>query len=281
MTPQAGQYHLFENGGLVPTADGSVAVVAGSCWGGGGTVNWSVSLQTQGYVRREWAERHGLPLFETAEYQAALDRVCEGMGVVRGEKVPQPKKGEVLLEGARRLGWRAEVAPQNTGGGGHWCGSCHLGCGSGEKQGPAVHWLPKAGRAGARFMEGVAVEEVLWDDGEGGGERRAVGVRGTWTSGNVEAAGEERVTREVVVRAKKVIVAAGTLNSPLVLMRSGLKVRGHGSRRGMMVQETNSKAESPYRPKPPPPPRHLPDRHLRRRNQTLGGRHHHERLHRL
>lgn len=262
MTPQAGQYHLFENGGLVPTADGSVAVVAGSCWGGGGTVNWSVSLQTQGYVRREWAERHGLPLFETAGYQAALDRVCEGMGVVRGEKVPQPKKGEVLLEGARRLGWRAEVAPQNTGGGGHWCGSCHLGCGSGEKQGPAVHWLPKAGRAGARFMEGVAVEEVLWDDGEGGGEKRAVGVRGTWTSGNVEAAGEERVTREVVVRAKKVIVAAGTLNSPLVLMRSGLKVRGHGSRRGMMVQETNSKAESPYRPKPPPPPRHLPDRHL-------------------
>ncbi|KAK1827783.1 hypothetical protein QBC39DRAFT_418960 [Podospora conica] len=214
MTPQAGQYHLFENGGLVPSADGSITVVAGSCWGGGGTVNWSVSLQTQGYVRREWAEKHGLPLFETAAYQAAMDRVCEAMGVVGGEAVRQPAKGRVLLEGARRLGWHAEVAPQNVGGGEHWCGYCHLGCGSGEKQGPAVNWLPRAGRAGARFMEGVVVEEVLWD---GEGERRAVGVRGTWTA---REGGEKR---EVVVKAKRVIVAAGALNSPLVLMRSGLK----------------------------------------------------------
>ncbi|KAM7192803.1 GMC oxidoreductase [Rhypophila sp. PSN 637] len=224
MTQEQGAYHLYENNGIVNSIDNSINVAAGSCWGGGGSINWSVSLQTQGYVRQEWAEVHGLPFFQTAEYQASLDRVCDFMGV-SDVGVKQSHRGQKLLDGARKLGLDAKVCPQNSGGKEHWCGHCHLGCGSGEKQGPAVSWLPTAAKNGAQFIEGFAVDKILWDETTRG--KNAVGVVGTWTSrdanGTVLAPMAERTTRTVTIKAKKVVVSGGTLNSPLVLMRSGLK----------------------------------------------------------
>ncbi|OIW33590.1 GMC oxidoreductase [Coniochaeta ligniaria NRRL 30616] len=228
--PQAeGMHHLFENGGFVTSADTSINVAAGSCWGGGGTVNWSVALQTQGYVRREWVEQHGLPFFGTDEFQDALDRVCGFMGVADAKY--QSHRGKVVLDGARRLGWEARPTPQNCGGREHPCGHCHLGCGSGNKQGPAVSWLPDAARNGAEFIEGFKAERVLFEE-EGGGGKRATGVVGRWTSrdksGGTIGPEAERVTREVVIKAKRVIVSSGSLQSPLLLKRSGLKNRHIG-----------------------------------------------------
>ncbi|KAL0259586.1 hypothetical protein SLS55_005323 [Diplodia seriata] len=43
--------HLFMNGGFVISDDTSVSVAAGQTFGGGGFVNWSASLQTQGAKR--------------------------------------------------------------------------------------------------------------------------------------------------------------------------------------------------------------------------------------
>ena len=45
--------HLFASGGIDVSDDSSMAVVAGSAWGIGGTVNWFASLQTQNFVRQE------------------------------------------------------------------------------------------------------------------------------------------------------------------------------------------------------------------------------------
>ncbi|KAH8878879.1 GMC oxidoreductase [Thozetella sp. PMI_491] len=227
--PQAtGMAYLYENSGVLSSADSSINTVAGSCWGGGGTVNWSVSLQTQGYVRREWAEQHGLPFFASAEFQKSLDRVCDFVGAAHPAR--QSHRGQVLLDGAQKLGWHAMPCPQNSGGHEHWCGHCHLGCGGGEKQGPAVSWLPAAQKAGAQFIEGLRVDRILWD--ESGRKKTAVGVVGTWTSrdadGSVSGPAGERTTREVVIKAKKVIISSGSLNSPLLLDRSGLTNRHIG-----------------------------------------------------
>lgn len=76
MNEAAGYTHLFENGGFDASYDASLTFVAGANWGGGGSINWSASLQPQSYVRREWAQDRKLPLFQTTEFQDALDRVC-------------------------------------------------------------------------------------------------------------------------------------------------------------------------------------------------------------
>ncbi|KAK4691797.1 long-chain-alcohol oxidase, partial [Lecanoromycetidae sp. Uapishka_2] len=220
MTERDSGIHLFANGGIESVDDGSICVIAGQAWGGGGTVNWSASLQTQSFVRREWAEK-GLPFFTSSEFQDSLDRVCHRMGVST-EHVEHNINNKTLSEGARKLGYSYKMVPQNTGGNQHYCGYCTMGCGAAEKQGPVVSFLPDAEKAGAQFIEGFDAQRILFEDIKG--KKTATGVQGRWvsrdTSGGVQ--GDDRTLREVVIKAKRVIVSAGTLQSPLLLLRSGL-----------------------------------------------------------
>lgn len=224
MTEAEGGVHLFENGGANFSDDGSMLVLTGAAWGGGGTINWSASLQTQEYVRREWAEQDGLPFFTSNDFQKSLDRVCARMGA-SGDDIDHNPTNKVLLEGGRKLGYTVKPVPQNSGGTKHYCGYCTYGCGSCEKQGPAVSYLPDAHKAGAQFIEGLEVERVLFEKVKG--KQTAVGVLGTWRGrdvhGGVAAPFSERTTRKVIIRAKRVIVSGGSMQSPLLLLRSGLR----------------------------------------------------------
>jgi hypothetical protein len=225
MSEAEGGIHLYDNAGVTVSDDGSISVTAGSSWGGGGTINWSASLQPQNFVRKEWAQDRGLTFFETSEFQNCLDRVCDRMGVST-DHIRHNHGNEKLLDGARRLGYHAKAVPQNTGGNEHYCGYCAMGCWSAQKQGPAVSWLPDAARAGAQFIEGFQVDRVLFD--ESGGTKKAIGVKGTWTSrnsrGGVDGPSSERTVRKVIIKATRVIVSGGTLWSPIILLKSGLKV---------------------------------------------------------
>ncbi|RAL14814.1 choline dehydrogenase [Aspergillus homomorphus CBS 101889] len=211
---------LFEGGASILTDDASVAIFAGSTWGGGGTVNWSAALHTQAFVRQEWAQDHALPFFTSAAFQTSLDRVCHRMGV-SAANIRHNRQNRDLLEGARKLGYAADVVPQNTGGEDeHYCGYCTLGCSSAGKKGPTETWLADAARAGAVFVEGFKADKITFTGT--GKERIATGVEGTWTSREAYLS-RSPITRKVVVKAKKVIVSCGTLNSPLLLLRSGVQ----------------------------------------------------------
>ncbi|KAH6644854.1 long chain fatty alcohol oxidase [Boeremia exigua] len=221
MSEREGWNHLFMNGAFISSDDMSTSIVAGQAWGGGGTVNWSASLQTQGYVRREWAAT-GLPFFTSKEFQDSLDRVCDRMGV-SDKHIDHNRANAMLLEGARKLGYSHKAVPQNTGGAQHRCGHCTFGCGSCEKQGPVVSYLPDAARAGAKFIEGLHVERIIFKTVAG--KKAATGVVGSWVSRDIHGgvAGEPTTRRPVIIKAKRVIVSAGTMQSPLLLLRSGLK----------------------------------------------------------
>lgn len=162
-----------------------------------------------------------MPLFTSAEFQDSLDRVCARMGVST-EYLQHNRSNQLLAEGARRLGYAHKNIPQNTGGKQHACGHCTLGCGSCEKQGPVVSFLPDAARAGTRFIEGFDVEKVLLSRKDG--EMTATGVQGTWTSRDLNGGvvGEGKTQRKVIIKAKRVVVSGGTMQSPLLLLRSGL-----------------------------------------------------------
>ena len=210
--------HLFESGSHIPSDDSSIIVIAGSTFGGGGTINWSASLQPQSHIRREWAE-NGLPQFSTEEFQSCLDYVCERMGAAKSSspeqlaKIPHNFANSTLLEGARRLGLSSIVVPQNTGGKPHWCGYCSNGCSSCTKQGPVNNWLPDAAEHGAQFIEGCFVDKILFSATS---PSAVTGVLCTWTSR------DRKSTKSITINAPRIVVSAGTLNSPLILTRSGL-----------------------------------------------------------
>ncbi|KAL6868005.1 GMC oxidoreductase [Trichoderma novae-zelandiae] len=223
MPQDAALNYLFDNGGgAYVSEDASTALTSASCWGGGGTINWSVCFKLQDFVRQEWADE-GLPLFASREFDECMDRVWRFIGA-GSEAVRHNFRNSVLFDGCKKLGWHAGIAAQNTANKDHDCGHCHLGCGSGVKRGPAVSWLPDAAAAGAEFIEGFSVERVLFDsDGT-----TATGVQGTWLArdadGGLHKDAAERTQRKAVIKAKKVIVSAGSFWSPIILMKSGIQI---------------------------------------------------------
>lgn len=222
MASQEHLLHMIDGAGAITSTDNSILVVAGSCFGGGGTVNWSASLRTQGYVRDEWADERGLTFFKTGDFDESLNFVCEQMGVHTDFT---PNHGnQILLDGADKLGWSAKKVPQNTGRNEHHDGHCAMGCSTGDKKGPVHGWFPDASNAGAKFMEGAKVQRVIFDNKK---KTQAVGVEGTWTSrgknGELDGRDDDRTVRRFRVKAKKVILSSGTLWSPMLLLSSGLK----------------------------------------------------------
>jgi len=221
--PTVSLHHIMQGGGGLATEDGATMLGAGQVWGGGGSVNWSVSLQTPDIVRKEWADM-GLGIFTQPEFQQSLDRVCSFIEVNDAHQ-RHNYNNQILLEGAKKLAWKAKVCPLNTSNSEHNCGcSCVFGCREGKKQGPAVSWLPAAARHGARFIEGFEVLKIHFDEADG--MKKAVAIEGVWTSrddsGRVFS--EPRTRKRLLIKAKKIIIASGALNTPLLLQKSGLLV---------------------------------------------------------
>ncbi|WP_019929316.1 GMC family oxidoreductase [Nocardia sp. BMG111209] len=194
-------------GGPAATAEGQLALVAGSCLGGGTVVNWSTSLPTPDHVRAEWAGV-GAAQFATAEFGDALAAVSTRISVT-GDRSPLSPRDGVLERGAQALGWTVDPLPRNVSDAcdaGVECGRCGLGCRLGAKQSVTKTWLADAAAAGARLVVDANVRRI---EVRGGRAEEVVAT----TSGGAE----------IRVRARAVVVAAGAIQTPALLRRSGLR----------------------------------------------------------
>lgn len=274
MSQEAACHYLYDHGGVYMSDNTSTGIVCGGAWGGGGTINWSVCLRLQDFVREEWAAT-GLPLFTSPEFDECMDRVWDNVGAST-DGIRHNHRNQVLLDGASKLGWKASAVEQNTASKEHYCGQCHLGCGSAEKRGPTVAWLPAAGEAGAEFMEGFAVDKVTF----AADNVTATGVEGLWTArdanGQVHTPEGSRTQRRVRIKAKRVIVSAGSLWSPVILTKSGIKVSPTRSIAPDDGTPTNGgNTEPTCRTKLAPAPLQLCHRRVQRGRAAMGRWHHH------
>lgn len=213
---------LYLNHGLLATWDGAVTLLSGSGVGGGTLVNWMTSLPAPADVREAWARDHGLGgLADGEAWSDDVAHIERDLGVTETSVIPP--KDQVILRGAAALGWEADTTRRN-GPGCSDCGSCGFGCRRGSKaSGLRVH-LARAHGVGARIVPRVRVTRVLLE------ADRVVGVEGNalWVDpatseplSDPAAPGAVRI-RRLVVRAPVVVVAAGALRTPAVLVASGL-----------------------------------------------------------
>ncbi|RVU23071.1 oxidoreductase [Streptomyces antnestii] len=200
---QSGLKNLYASGPSA-TAEGQIALVAGSCLGGGTVVNWTTSFPTPDGIRAEWAAL-GAPQFAQKEYTEAIEAVM-GRLSVNNDHSTASARDAVLERGLRALGWHVDAMPRNVVGCdmGTDCGRCGYGCRLGAKQSVTKTWLADAEAAGARLVVNTTVRTVELKQG------RAVGVRGVTPAGH-----------SVTVRARAVVVAAGAVQTPALLRRSG------------------------------------------------------------
>jgi choline dehydrogenase-like flavoprotein len=203
--------NLYWRGGPVPSADMNITLMAGSSLGGGTEINWTNSLRTKEWVREEWARDHGLQDIATDAYDRHLDEVCERVSVNTNCSELNPPH-EAMRRAAERLGWSFATVARNWDPARHdaaAAGYMGFGDSSGAKRTTQRTYLADAAAAGARFLVGCFAERVLVESG------RAAGVAARWT-------GAEGESFEVSVRAPQVVVACGSLESPALLLRSGI-----------------------------------------------------------
>jgi choline dehydrogenase-like flavoprotein len=193
---------MYENAGILTSEDLGLVVLAGSTLGGGTTINWAASFRTPDHVLQEWERDHHLTGFTGPNFQAALDAVCQREHVDTDESQFNPQN-RALFEGSQKLGYHADLIPRNVKGCAE-CGWCCFGCQHAAKQSTLKTWLQDAADSGAQIIVNCRAEKVLIENG------KAVGV--------TASSGEHRVT----VRARIVVVAAGALHSPALLLRSGI-----------------------------------------------------------
>lgn len=210
---------------FAPLPDGDVLTfLSGRCVGGSTTINTKVALRAHERDVAKWHPATGLTNdggepFTVADLHEYYARVEHLLGV--RERSDWEKCVHTAQAGFRALGADLEPVDSYTDANCMRYGSCIQGCPTDAGKSTMNTYIARAlSRDLLDLRAGVRVERVLVEDAAGG--PRATGVE------YVDAAGER-----CTARARFVVVAAGALGSPPLLIRSGLGNRAIGRHVGL------------------------------------------------
>ena len=209
---------LYADGGGFLTAEQTMTLAFGSAYGGSTVVYTGTSLLPPERVLRRW----NVPGLSFADVEQRARKYMAENNVHLLEESLLNENNRLFVEGCRRLSYRVQQFPVNLKG----CrGSslCNLGCPNQAKQGTDRVQLPRAERNGVEVVTRSDVQRV--DDKKifVRVSEKVDGNKGepsTWEAGDYQ------------IDAKVVVVCAGAVNSPALLLRSGfgrgLPRLGHG-----------------------------------------------------
>lgn len=230
---------LYAEQGTRTTDDGAIPVRGGECVGGGTTVNVALSFDPIARVWDGWRARYGLTGFSfdpsASDYgvpdlniPSCLAYVRERTNVHPAEDREVNRNNALFAEGCSKLGIRTrrfELNMQGCIG----CGFCSAGCAYDAKRGTLVTFIPDAVARGARLIHHAYVEQIEY----AGGRARGVVVRvdpdRPGSRPNSIDPGPLRIG------ARLVIVAAGAIESPALLLRSAHPDPGGRIGRGLVL----------------------------------------------
>lgn len=191
MVPQ-----LYVQGGAQATEDGAIGLLQGSGVGGSTVINDALCFRPPPETEARW-RAHGAELDLRALEPRVLE-VEEAMGVQTIPHEMHNRANYLVGLGAVRLGWRGERLRHNS----PTCVQCgfrHLGCSYSAKQSMNLTFVPKAMTSGAVLFEKTQVHHLV-ADGSG------------WVVH----------TDKGEFHADHVVLCAGVVQTPTILLRSGI-----------------------------------------------------------
>ena len=188
--------------------------LAGRCLGGGTVVNSAIMLKIPDWVRDEWIDEEGLDHLKGQALDRAFERVFERTHTTATPEAVLGRRNELARDALAAAGIPGAPLPRAVKDC-HGCGDCMTGCFDGYKQSVDRCYLPQARADGAAIYTCSQVDRVLMD-----------GTRTTGVSGHVVDPEGRRQVATFAVHAPIVVVAAGVLATPVILLRSGINARG-------------------------------------------------------
>lgn len=178
--------------------------------GGSTTINSGTAMRPPAEVLESWRRDKHLTEFTEEALGPWFDSVEEVLKVEYADPRYVGEIGNVIAEGAHKLGFTDyKQLPRNAPG----CdgqGLCQFGCPTDAKQSTNVSYIPRALDRGAFLLTGFKADEILHE------EQTVTGVRahGQTSDGR---------TVRVTLKAPDVIVAAGTFMTPNLLRDNGVR----------------------------------------------------------
>jgi choline dehydrogenase-like flavoprotein len=194
---------LYRDGGLtICEGRPAIPLPVGRCVGGTTVINSGTCLRTPGEVLGRWRDDLGIAWATDLEREfEALER---DLAVAEVDPARAGRNAELCRLGAEAIGASNGPLARNAGAV-VCCGTCPSGCELDAKQAMQVSELPRAVAAGARIRSGARVERVVVAHG------RAIGIICRLPGGG-----------SYEVRARAVVVAAGAIGTPELLLSQGI-----------------------------------------------------------
>lgn len=202
------------SGATVALGNTVIPVPVGKSVGGTTTINSGTCLRTPASTLHAWRQE-GLRSMTEENLDPWFYGVESMLKVQRADVRFVGEIAEVVKKGAAALGLVEAHALTRNAEGCDGQGLCQFGCPTDAKQSTNVSYMPRALASGAFLFTGVKAKTLLKDG------QKVLGVEAIGTN----AEGELRTVR---VRANRVIVAAGTLFTPLFLQENGVRNRWLG-----------------------------------------------------
>lgn len=201
---------MQQQGTRVATGNGYLPIASGKGVGGGTLVNSAICFRAPDRVLDEWVDQWGLDYFDASQRQALFREVEEVIGVRATPSSLAGVNSEIARRGFSQMGFQHGYMPRNAPGC-MGCGTCQTGCPVGGKSTADLTWLPRFFRAGGKLYADTRADSIT-TRGD-----RATGVEATMRDpddGDIVAALE--------ISADRTILAAGSIHTPLLLLRQDL-----------------------------------------------------------
>jgi choline dehydrogenase-like flavoprotein len=201
---------LYQESAARKTRDKAINILQGRTVGGSTTVNWTSSFRTPTPTLEYWHKHFGLKEY-TPEAMAPWFLMMEQRLNVSTWLTPPNENNDLLKRGAAQLGIPAAAIMRNVKG--CWnLGYCGMGCPTNAKQSMLVTTIPAALEHGATLLTHARAQRLLLK-----GDKVDSLVCTALDAGGIVATG-----RTLTLRAKHFVIAGGAINSPGLLLRSGV-----------------------------------------------------------
>lgn len=191
---------LYAGAGTQASEDGSIGLLQGKAVGGSTVINDALCFRPPPEIRDRWAaydvdvDLSGLSLL--------VDEVEALLNVQRIPKEMINRANYLVGLGAAKLGWSGERLHHNATGC-LQCGFRHLGCAYDAKRSTNISIVPRFEQLGGQLLAEHAVHHI---------ERRG----GAWVLHT------DTPTGRVELEAEHVVICAGVVQTPTLLLRSGI-----------------------------------------------------------
>ncbi|MBL6628881.1 MAG: GMC family oxidoreductase [Candidatus Actinomarina sp.] len=201
-----GYHNFYETYAMQQTRGYKVLLLAGSSVGGGTSINWTTSLRTPDNILNEWDSLTGQNnYFNSSNFKSSMDFICQQLNVSEANnKIPQ--KEIKLAEGLSQSQISYKIIPRNTSN--DQClesGFSTFGHSDESINSSYQTWFPEDKFNSQNVYSNTSVKYLTISKG------RATHI-------NVEKNGK---VQQIAV--DKVVLAAGSLNTPKILLNSGYK----------------------------------------------------------